>query len=116
MGLPDPGRPLVTPPQLSVIIPVYNERYTVRELVRRVVAVGVSKEIVMVDDGSTDGTSELLVSIAARYPDVVRLFKQPHNQGKGAAIRRGIQEATGEFLIIQDADLEYRPNRVPRAA
>jgi glycosyltransferase involved in cell wall biosynthesis len=99
----------VTPPQLSVIIPVYNERYTVRELVRRVVAVDVPKEIVMVDDGSTDGTSEILTSIAERYPDVVRLFRQPQNQGKGAAIRRGIQEASGEFLIIQDADLEYDP-------
>ena len=102
----------MTQPQLSVIIPVYNERYTVRELVRRVVAVDVSKEIVMVDDGSTDGTSEILKSIAARYPEV-RLFQQPRNQGKGAAIRRGIQEATGEFLIIQDADLEYDPAEYP---
>jgi len=102
----------VTRPQLSVIIPVYNERYTVRELVRRVVAVPVSKEIVMVDDGSTDGTSEILRAIADRYPEV-RLFQQPRNQGKGAAIRRGIQEATGEFLIIQDADLEYDPNEYP---
>jgi glycosyltransferase involved in cell wall biosynthesis len=102
----------VTQPQLSVIIPVYNERYTVRELVRRVVAVDVPKEIVMVDDGSTDGTTEILKSIAARYPEV-RVFHQPHNQGKGAAIRRGIQEATGEFLIIQDADLEYDPTEYP---
>jgi len=102
----------VTQPQLSVVIPVYNERYTVRELVRRVVAVDVSKEIVMVDDGSTDGTSEILTSIAARYPEV-RLFQQPRNQGKGAAIRRGIQESTGEFLIIQDADLEYDPSEYP---
>jgi glycosyltransferase involved in cell wall biosynthesis len=102
----------VTQPQLSVIIPVYNERYTVRELVRRVVAVDVPKEIVMVDDGSTDGTSEILKSIAARYPEV-RVFQQPRNQGKGAAIRRGIQEATGEFLIIQDADLEYDPSEYP---
>jgi glycosyltransferase involved in cell wall biosynthesis len=98
----------VTQPQLSVIIPVYNERYTVRELVRRVVAVDVSKEIVLVDDGSTDGTAEILQSIAKRYAEV-RLFQQPHNQGKGAAIRRGIKEATGEFLVIQDADLEYDP-------
>jgi glycosyltransferase involved in cell wall biosynthesis len=102
----------VTQPQLSVIIPVFNERYTVRELVRRVVAVDVSKEIVMVDDGSTDGTSEILSSIGERYPEV-RLFRQPHNRGKGAAIRRGIQEAQGEFLIIQDADLEYDPAEYP---
>ena len=99
-------------PQLSVVIPVYNERYTVRELVRRVVAVDVSKEIVMVDDGSTDGTSEILRSLSDRYAEV-RLFQQPRNQGKGAAIRRGIEEATGEFLIIQDADLEYDPSEYP---
>jgi glycosyltransferase involved in cell wall biosynthesis len=102
----------VTQPQLSVIIPVYNERYTVRELVRRVVAVDVSKEILMVDDGSTDGTADIVKSIAARYPEV-RAFQQPRNQGKGAAIRRGIEEATGEFLIIQDADLEYDPSEYP---
>jgi glycosyltransferase involved in cell wall biosynthesis len=102
----------VTQPQLSVIIPVYNERYTVRELVRRVVAVDVSKEILMVDDGSTDGTAEIVKSIAARYPEV-RVFQQPRNQGKGAAIRRGIEEATGEFLIVQDADLEYDPSEYP---
>ncbi len=102
----------MTPPQLSVIIPVYNERYTVRELVRRVVAVDVSKEIIMVDDGSTDGTADIVKSIAARYPEV-RVFQQPRNQGKGAAIRRGIEEATGEFLIIQDADLEYDPSEYP---
>jgi glycosyltransferase involved in cell wall biosynthesis len=102
----------VTQPQLSVVIPVYNERFTVRELVRRVVAVDVPKEIVMVDDGSTDGTSEILKSLAGRYQEV-RLFQQPRNQGKGAAIRRGIQEATGEFLIIQDADLEYDPSEYP---
>src|SRR5688572_32982373 len=66
----------------------------------------------MVDDGSTDGTSEILRAIADRYPEV-RLVQQPRNQGKGAAIRRGIQEATGEFLIIQDADLEYDPNEYP---
>jgi glycosyltransferase involved in cell wall biosynthesis len=98
----------VTQPQLSVIIPVYNERYTVRELVRRVVAVDIPKEIVLVDDGSTDGTGEILAGIAERYPNV-RLFAQRPNQGKGAAIRRGIQEARGEFLVIQDADLEYDP-------
>ena len=102
----------MTQPQLSVIIPVYNERYTVRELVRRVVAVDVSKEILMVDDGSTDGTADIVKSIAARYPEV-RVFQQPRNQGKGAAIRRGIEEATGEFLIIQDADLEYDPSEYP---
>ena len=102
----------MTPPQLSVIIPVYNERFTSRELVRRVVAVDVPKEIVIVDDGSTDGTSEILESIAARYPEV-RLFQQPRNLGKGAAIRRGIQESTGEFLVIQDADLEYDPSEYP---
>ena len=95
--------------QLSVVIPVYNERYTVRDLVRRVVAVDIPKEIIIVDDGSTDGTTDILKRLAGRYPDV-RLFQQPRNQGKGAAIRRGIQAATGEFLIIQDADLEYDPN------
>ena len=99
----------MTQPQLSVVIPVYNERYTVRELVRRVVAVDIPKEIIVVDDGSTDGTREILADLRSRYPNL-RVFQQPRNLGKGAAIRRGVQESSGEFLVIQDADLEYDPN------
>lgn len=97
------------PPEfrLSVIIPVYNERPTLEELVRRVRAVSVPKEIILVDDGSTDGTQELLSEIE-RQPDV-RVFYHERNQGKGAALKTGFSHARGDVVIVQDADLEYDP-------
>ena len=97
-------------PRLSVIIPVYNEHATILEAVSRVRAAPVEKEILIVDDASTDGTPELVESVAG--PDL-RLLRQPHNQGKGAAIRRALLEASGEIVIIQDADLEYDPADYP---
>jgi glycosyltransferase involved in cell wall biosynthesis len=99
--------------RLSVIIPVYNERYLVRELVERVLSVSVPDireiEVVVVNDGSTDGTTDVLRDVAAQHPQRVRLFEQ-ENQGKGAAIRKGIAEAAGDLILFQDADLEYDPN------
>jgi len=91
---------------LSVVIPVYNEKDTVEEVLRQVKAVDLEKEIVVVDDGSTDGTRERLEKISD--PEVKIIF-QLRNSGKGAAIRRGLEEVTGEYVIIQDADLEYDP-------
>jgi glycosyltransferase involved in cell wall biosynthesis len=99
--------------KLSVIIPVYNERFLVGELVSRVLAVSAPEirelELVIVDDGSRDGSLEILRDLARRHPDRIRLFEQTRNQGKGAAIRRGIAAATGDLVIFQDADLEYDP-------
>jgi glycosyltransferase involved in cell wall biosynthesis len=98
--------------KLSVIMPVYNECHTLREVVERVLAVPVAVELICVDDGSRDGSREILGELQMQYPQL-RILLQPRNMGKGAALRRGIQEASGDFVIIQDADLEYDPNDYP---
>jgi len=97
--------------KLSVVIPVYNERQWIAEVVRRVQAVPIPKEILIVDDGSTDGTRDVLRELDG---DDVRVFYQPVNRGKGAAVREGFGHATGDVVLVQDADLEYDPSEYPR--
>ena len=98
--------------KLSVVMPVYNERVTLREVVQKVLSVPLEIELICVDDGSRDGSREILDELHCKYPQI-RVVLQPHNMGKGAALRRGIQEATGHYVIIQDADLEYDPAEYP---
>jgi len=96
---------------LSVVIPVYNEVQTIAEIVRRVQATGLATEILIVDDGSTDGTREVLQNLHA--PPRIRVLTHAKNQGKGAALRTGFQTAVGDVILVQDADLEYNPAEYP---
>jgi glycosyltransferase involved in cell wall biosynthesis len=104
-------RGILTDPLLTVVMPVYNELATVEEVVRRVLALPLRVQLVVVDDCSTDGTSELL----ARLRDELRftLVRQPNNRGKGAALRTGFTHVAGDLVVIQDADLEYSPEELP---
>jgi len=100
---------------LTVVMPAYNERATIVEIVQRVMEAPVRKELIVVDDGSADGTREILESLRGCYPpEELRVIFHPRNQGKGAALRTGVRAARGDYVIIQDADLEYDPREYGR--
>ena len=96
--------------KLSVVVPVYNEKRTLEEILKRVKAVDIEKEIIVVDDGSTDGTREILKNI---QEDGISIYYHDKNKGKGAALKTGFKHVSGDIVIIQDADLEYDPIEYP---
>ncbi len=99
--------------KLTVVMPCYNERATIHEIVAKVLSQPFDIELLIVDDGSTDGTRDMLEVLAKKHSQI-RVLLQPHNQGKGAALRRGFKEATGDIVLVQDADLEYNPDEYDR--
>src|SRR5579864_4805321 len=106
-----------TSPVVSILVPLYNEAEFIRTVLERIIRAplptGVTREIIVVDDASTDGSPELVADVAEQYPGLIRMVRCPKNRGKGAAIRTAIEHATGEYCLIQDADLEYNPQEYP---
>jgi glycosyltransferase involved in cell wall biosynthesis len=118
VAMPDgPARDVTPPPirKLSVVMPVFNERNTLVEILRRMRNVqlpdGIDREIIVVDDGSSDGTREVLKQLG---DSTVRIVMHPQNRGKGAAVRTGFEHVTGDYVLVQDADLEYDPEDWPK--
>jgi glycosyltransferase involved in cell wall biosynthesis len=102
--------------RLSIVMPAYNEAGTIREIVEAVLKVdldNIEREFLIIDDRSTDGTGDIVDELQALHPDVICVIHQPANLGKGAAVRKGIERATGDIVLIQDADLEYDPEDYP---
>ena len=104
-------RGVLTDPLLSVVMPAYNEKDTIEEIIRRVIAVPVRTQLIVVDDCSTDGTREILTGLQQELG--FTLLLQPRNGGKGSALRRGFEAVQGDLVVIQDADLEYSPEEFP---